>query len=45
MHMLKDGQNRAVAGNCHEQKLVNVRHPDIYLIEKVLKTGLIKNSL
>ncbi|XP_046750602.1 uncharacterized protein LOC124413859 [Diprion similis] len=34
---LKDYQNQPIAGGFYEQELLKVEHPDIYLVEKVLK--------
>ncbi|XP_046737539.1 uncharacterized protein LOC124406228 [Diprion similis] len=36
-YKLKDYQNRPISGGFYEQELLKVEHPDIYLVEKVLK--------
>ncbi|XP_046750594.1 uncharacterized protein LOC124413851 [Diprion similis] len=36
-YKLKDYQNQPIAGGFYEQELLKVEHPDIYLVEKVLK--------
>ena len=33
----ENNQNQSIAGGFYEQELLKVRHPDIYLVEKVIK--------
>lgn len=36
-YKLKDYQDRPISGGFYEQELLAVKHPDIYLVEKILK--------
>ena len=36
-YKLKDYQDQPITGGLHEQELLGVKYPDIYLVEKVLK--------
>ncbi|XP_033225746.1 uncharacterized protein LOC117178429 [Belonocnema kinseyi] len=36
-YKLKDYQDQPIAGGLYEQELLKVKHPDIYLVEKVIK--------
>lgn len=36
-YILKDSRNQEIMGGFYEQELQKVKHPDIYLVEKVLK--------
>ncbi|XP_033214053.1 uncharacterized protein LOC117171109 [Belonocnema kinseyi] len=38
-YKLKDYQDQSIAGEFYEQELLKVKHPDIYLAEKVIKKG------
>ncbi|XP_043471971.1 uncharacterized protein LOC122504789 [Leptopilina heterotoma] len=37
-YKLKDYQNQPIEGGFYEEELLKVQYPDVYLIEKVLKT-------
>ena len=37
VYYLKDYQNELVSGGFYEQELLKVKHPDVYLVEKVIK--------
>lgn len=37
-YLLKDYQNQPIAGRFYEYELQKTEHPDIYLVEKILKT-------
>ncbi|XP_043474365.1 uncharacterized protein LOC122506316 [Leptopilina heterotoma] len=37
-YKLKDYQNQPIEGGFYEEELVKVQYPDVYLVEKVLKT-------
>lgn len=37
-YLIEDARNRVILGAFYEQELLKAKHPDIYLIEKVLKT-------
>ena len=36
-YLLRDGDGRLVRGGFYEHELLKTRHPDVYLVEKVLK--------
>lgn len=38
-YKLKDYRDQPIAGGFYEQELAKVKHPDVYLVEKVLKRG------
>ncbi|XP_043460811.1 uncharacterized protein LOC122497636 [Leptopilina heterotoma] len=37
-YKLKDYQNQPIEGGFYEEELLKVQYPDVYLVEKVLKT-------